>query len=102
MPKKAVLLKAIGLLLDFLKRYVDKNWEKAEVARIQEFASQQSTRDEIKMRIKNYLWDDRTGLPMSLAHEQIDEKTDAVFSYLLLNATSMHQQAAVSQQVFNG
>ncbi len=33
MLEKTVVLKAIGLLLDFLKRYVDKNWEKMEDAR---------------------------------------------------------------------
>ena len=32
MLEKTVVLKAIGLLLDFLKRYVDKNWEKMEDA----------------------------------------------------------------------
>ena len=54
-----------------------------EIARIQDFASKQATRDEIKVCIKDYLWDEKTGLPESFAPEEIDEKTDAVFAHLL-------------------
>ena len=56
---------------------------KAEISRIQDFASKQATRDEIKVRIKDYLWNDTTGLPESFAPDEIDEKTDAVFKHLL-------------------
>ena len=54
-----------------------------ELARIQDFAAKQSTRDEIKVKIKNYLWDDKTGLPESFDPDEVEEKTDMVFEYLL-------------------
>ena len=56
---------------------------KDEIARIQNFASKQITRDAIKVKIKDYLWDDRTGLPESFASYEIEEKTDVVFAHLL-------------------
>jgi len=56
---------------------------KAEIARIQDFASKQATRDEIKVKIKDYLWDETTGLPEAFGPEEIEEKTDAVFAHLL-------------------
>ena len=37
----------------------------AEISRIEDFASKQATRDEIKVKIKDYLWDENTGLPES-------------------------------------
>lgn len=56
---------------------------KAEIARIQDFASKEATRDAIKVTIKNYLWSDETGLPETFGPEEIEEKTDAVFAHLL-------------------
>ena len=58
---------------------------KAEISRIQDFASKQSTRDQIKIKIKDYLWDEETGLPESFAPDEIEEKTDAVFAHLLMS-----------------
>lgn len=58
----------------------------AEIARIQDFASKQATRDQIKVKIKDYLWDEKTGLPESFAEDEIEEKTDAVFAHLLISA----------------
>lgn len=55
-----------------------------ELERIQNFAAKQSTRDEIKIKIKDFLWDETTGLPASFAPDEIDEKTDAVFKHLLV------------------
>jgi type I restriction enzyme R subunit len=54
-----------------------------ELKRIQDFAAKQSTRAEVKVRIKDYLWDEKTGLPASFEPDDIEEKTDAVFAYLL-------------------
>ena len=59
---------------------------KEELGRIQNFSAKQSTRDEIKVRIKDFLWDDKTGLPESFAPDEVDEKTDAVFRYLMVSA----------------
>ncbi len=57
----------------------------AEIARIRDFASKQATQDEIKVKIKDYLWDERTGLPESFAPDEIEEKTDEVFTHLLIS-----------------
>ena len=56
---------------------------RAEISRIQDFASKQATRDEIKVKIKDYLWDEETGLPDSFAPDEVEEKTDVVFAHLL-------------------
>lgn len=56
----------------------------SEVQRIQDFAAKQSTRDEIKVKIKDFLWNDKTGLPDSFAPEEVEEKTEAVFRHLLI------------------
>ncbi len=58
---------------------------KEELGRIQNFAAKQSTRDEIKVRIKDFLWDEKTGLPESFAPAEIEEKTDVIFSYLIVS-----------------
>ena len=57
-----------------------------ELARIQNFAAKQGARDEIKVKIKDYLWDDKTGLPESFGPEEIEEKTDVVFMHVLMGA----------------
>lgn len=59
---------------------------KAELARVQDFAVKQGTRDDIKVKIKNFLWDDKTGLPESFAPEEVEDKTEAVFNHLLIVA----------------
>lgn len=56
----------------------------AEVRRIQNFTAKQSTRDEIKVKIKDFLWNEKTGLPDSFAPEEVEEKTEAVFRHLLI------------------
>ena len=81
------------LKLDLLKQEISRikkladgvcSTLKGAIARIQGFTSKQTNRDEIK--IKEYLWDETTGLPESFAPEETDEKTDTVFSHLLTNA----------------
>lgn len=54
------------------------------LGKIQGFAAKQSTRDEIKIKIKDYLWDERTGLPESFAPEEVDLKTDMVFQHIIM------------------
>jgi len=58
----------------------------AEVSRIQDFTAKQATRDEIKIKIKDYLWDDKTGLPESFEPEEIEEKADVIFAHVLMGA----------------
>ena len=36
------------------------------------------------MRVKDYLVDEKTGLPESFAPDEVDEKTDAVFRHLIV------------------
>ncbi|SET59049.1 type I restriction enzyme, R subunit [Nitrosomonas marina] len=57
----------------------------AQLAQIQDFSAKQSTRDEIRIFIKNYLWDDRTGLPASFQNNEIEEKADVVFAHVLMH-----------------
>ena len=57
---------------------------KSELARVQNFAAKQGTRDDIKVKIKNFLWDDQTGLPESFAPEEVEEKTEAIFAHLMV------------------
>ncbi len=59
---------------------------RAEVQRIQNFAAKQGTRDEIKIKIKDYLWDEKTGLPESFGPEEVEEKTELVFAHVLISA----------------
>ncbi|WP_417514524.1 type I restriction endonuclease subunit R [Marinobacter sp.] len=56
-----------------------------ELDRVQNFSAKQSTRDEIKVKIKNFLWDENTGLPKSFNPEEVEEKTEAVFVHLLIS-----------------
>lgn len=68
---------------------------KDELTRIQNFSAKQGTRDEIKITIKNYLWDEKTGLPESFAPDEVEEKTDLIFNHLLIaqrNAQSASQE----------
>ncbi|MCF8474598.1 MAG: type I restriction endonuclease subunit R [Emcibacter sp.] len=58
----------------------------AEIARVQDFFAKEATRDDIKVRIKDYLWDDKTGLPECFAPDEVEEKTDAVFAYLMIRS----------------
>jgi len=55
-----------------------------ELNRIQNFSAKQGTRDEIKIKIKDFLWDEKTGLPESFGPEEIEEKAEAVFEHLLI------------------
>lgn len=57
---------------------------KKEINRIQNFAAKQGTRDEMKIRIKDYLWDEKIGLPECVAPEEVEEKTEIVFAHILM------------------
>jgi type I restriction enzyme, R subunit len=59
---------------------------RTEIAKVQDFFAKQATRDDVKVRIKNYLWDDKTGLPESFAPEEVEVKTELIFAHVLMGA----------------
>lgn len=83
-------------LFDLLKK---DNLEKKDIERIKKVAvelletlkrkkreiddwrAKEQTRDAIRQTIKNFLYDDATGLPESYSEPEIDEKTQAVFQH---------------------
>lgn len=67
-----------------------------ELQRIQDFAAKQSTRDEIKVKIKDFLWDENSGLPASFGPEEVDEKAELVFQHIF-----MQQRQSVRLRQFN-
>lgn len=72
------------------------NTLKAELARIQDFAAKQGTRDEIKIRIKDFLWDEKTGLPESFRPEEVEEKAERIFTHIIVNSKFTNHQTNVS------
>jgi len=72
--------------IDRIKRVAEGLFKalNAELQRIQNFSAKQSTRDEIKVKIKDFLWDDKTGLPETFAPDEVYEKTEEIFKYLLI------------------
>lgn len=59
---------------------------RAQITAMQDFAAKQATRDKIRVAIKNYLWDDETGLPGSYGEPEVEEKAEAVFAHLVMQA----------------
>lgn len=53
---------------------------------MQDFAAKQGTRDHIRVTIRNYLWDETKGLPVSYEQPEIEAKTDAVLAHLMMQA----------------
>jgi type I restriction enzyme, R subunit len=51
---------------------------------IQDFSAKQGTRDQIRVAIRDYLWDENTGLPGSYEEPEVEAKTEAVFAHLLV------------------
>ena len=54
-----------------------------ELDAMQDFAAKQATRDQVKVTIKDFLWDEVTGLPQSYAEPEIEIKADAIFAHLM-------------------
>ena len=50
-------------------------------AEIDEWRAKETTRDEMRMTIQDFLYDDMTGLPESYTDQEIVEKTDAVYGW---------------------
>ena len=72
--------------IDKLKKVAEELYRilNKELERIQDFAAKQSTRDEIKVKIKDFLWDDKLGLPASFAPDEVEQKTELVFRHVLV------------------
>ncbi len=57
---------------------------KAEKLKIDNWREKQSTRDAVMVEIKNYLWDEETGLPVGIYEDKdVDEKAEAVYLHVL-------------------
>lgn len=56
----------------------------AEVTRVQDFYAKQATRDAMKTRIHDYLYDEKSGLPESFELDEIDIKAEAVFAHIMM------------------
>ena len=61
-----------------------------EISRVQDFHAKQATRDAMKTRIHDYLFDDNSGLPESFGPEEIDEKAVAVLAHLVISSRYAH------------
>ncbi|MFN3130279.1 type I restriction endonuclease subunit R [Roseibium sp.] len=64
-----------------------------EIARVQDFYAKEATRDAMKTRIHDYLYDEDSGLPESFEIDEIDLKTEAVFEHVI-RASRMEAQSA--------
>lgn len=58
----------------------------AQIEAMQDFAAKQGTRDQIRVTIRDYLWDENRGLPVSYELPEIEAKTDAVLAHLMMQA----------------
>jgi len=56
----------------------------AQIEAIHDFAERQATRDQIRVTIRNYLWDDSRGLPGSYEQSEVETKTEAVLAHLMM------------------
>lgn len=62
----------------------------AEKQKIDNWKEKQVTRDQIKVLIKDFLWDENKGLPSSYTHEDIEFKTEEVFAHVY-NSVAQHK-----------
>jgi type I restriction enzyme R subunit len=57
---------------------------KVEKLRMDNWREKEATKAEVKTFIHDYLWDDKTGLPVGIyAPQEVDEKTELVFEHIL-------------------
>lgn len=53
---------------------------KAEKLRLEKWVEKEATRDALKVEIRDFLWDDRTGLPVNLySEDEVGTKAEAVY-----------------------
>ena len=50
-------------------------------AEIDEWRAKEQTRDEIRATIRDFLYDDRTGLPEAYSDQEVVEKTEAIYAW---------------------
>jgi type I restriction enzyme R subunit len=50
--------------------------------RVEQWRERESTRDAVKGAIRDYLWNDATGLPVAYSLEEVEIRTDAVFQHV--------------------
>ena len=56
---------------------------KAEKLQVDHWREKESTRDAVRVTIRDYLWDDATGLPIaSFAEEDVDFRAEEVFRHV--------------------
>ena len=53
------------------------------IQEMHDWTEKQSTRDTIKSKIRDFLWNDKTGLPASYSEEEIEQKTEEIFLLLI-------------------
>lgn len=58
----------------------------AQLAVVQDFTAKQATREQVRVTIRDFLWDENTGLPAAYEAPEIDDRTDAVFAHLMMKA----------------
>lgn len=58
----------------------------AQIDDVQDFAAKQATRDQVRVTIRNYLWDENKGLPGSYDEPEIEVKTEAVLAHLMMQS----------------
>lgn len=71
---------------DRIKRVAQElhNILQAEVARVQDFFAKQTTRAAMKIRIRDFLWDENTGLPENFDYNEIEVKIESVLAYVIM------------------
>ena len=55
---------------------------KAEKLRVNQWREKEATRDAVRLAIRNFLWDESTGLPQAYSENDIQTKTEAVFVHV--------------------
>lgn len=55
---------------------------KAEMVRINHWRDKESTRDAVRLTIRDYLWSDTTGLPEAYSEKDVLARTEAVFVHV--------------------
>jgi type I restriction enzyme, R subunit len=66
---------------------------KSEKLRIDNWREKQATRDDVKVEIANFLWNERTGLPKSYSEKEIGSKADEVYLHVFQQYSN--EQSAV-------
>ena len=70
----------------------------AQIDEMQDFTATEQTRADIKVVIRNYLWDDQRGLPESYGQPEVEAKADAVFAHMMMQARQGSGYAFASKQ----